>query len=79
MKSAMVETSTRRMRIRVGDVLEGTESGPGWSHTDRLEITYIGRGSDGPVLVVRHNGHEVRNWTLGCRDWKRVGRAGGSK
>lgn len=53
-----------------GTVLEGTESGDGWSNTTRIRITAVG---DEEVLAVelRKGGCEGP-WTLGYRDWHEV-------
>lgn len=70
MKAAVVQTKTRRMRIWVGDVLEGREG----KHVARVTVTYLGNGGD--LIVVRdaRDGYEAP-WTLSCRDWKVVKRS----
>lgn len=83
MKRADVHTAKRRMRVHVGDVLEGSEVG----FVSTIRITYIGNG--GRMIIARElkriapNGSLKRgvgdesNWTLSQRDWKRVRRARG--
>ena len=59
-----------------GTVLEGTESGTGWSTTSRIRITAVGERiilakklwQDG--VAVEHPDESC--WTLECRDWKPV-------
>ena len=73
MKTALVDTATRRMRVRAGDVLEGTEG----SSVARIEITYLGRGYCDVLIVARAlPGKDERLWTLRWRDWRRVRRGG---
>jgi hypothetical protein len=60
---------------QVGDVLEGTESGPGWSRTSRIRITAIGEDSILARLIWQDGqeecGHET-TWTLKARPWSRI-------
>lgn len=85
MKSALVQTSTRRMRVRVGDVLRGAEG----DVVTTIEIMYIGRacyGDDERLIIARtiantRDGKRASfdrgesDWTLSCRDWRRVRRS----
>lgn len=71
----------RPIRVKAGDVIEGTESGKradgsSWSITDRLRILYAGHGV---ILALRthQNGKRTRSrfaatWCLDMRDWKRI-------
>lgn len=70
MKSAIVQTATRRMRITVGDVLEGAEG----TSVARIKITYIGRGYSDHLIIARRVQLESGEvpWTLSHRDWRRV-------
>ena len=68
--TAIVQTSTRRMRVRIGDVLEGYEG----SDLARVEVRYIGRSEwSEPYVVCRSNGNDCC-WTFQDRDWKKVKR-----
>lgn len=69
MKCATVETSTRRMRVWVGDVLEGDD--------ERIEIMYLGNGGDLIIArSIRADGlvDSEMDWTLQDRDWRVVQR-----
>jgi hypothetical protein len=69
MKAAIVQTSTRRMRVHVGDILEGVEG----KQTTRLEIMYLGRSYYEPLVIARKLPSRYEGpWTLSCRDWRRV-------
>jgi hypothetical protein len=70
----------RRNGWAAGDVLEGTESGNGWSCTSRILITAVGedavlareiasRKGDGPW---EETGRTESGWSLRFRDWRRV-------
>jgi len=82
-KSAVVQTSTRRLRVYVGDVLEGTESGVDWSCTRRIRVEYVGRNVDGyaqPCVLCTTLGpgascEREASWDLGLRDWQIVKRS----
>lgn len=70
MKEAMIRTATRRMRVRVGDVLRGEAGGT----FATIRITYIVGHSYGFPLIVAErlpDGHED-TWTLSCRDWRKL-------
>lgn len=54
----------------IGTVIEGTESGEGWSYTTRIVITAVGE-RDILAREVKRGGYES-NWTLQYRDWKKV-------
>src|SRR3990167_1089358 len=80
-RTCIVQTATRRMRIRVGDVLRGVEG----DVTSTIEVMYLGvgrRAADKLIIchTVRETCHGVeckphpgeQPWTLACRDWQRV-------
>lgn len=68
------------MGLNVGDTIEGTECGPGWWNTTLLTLLWLGeeevvwretsRSSKRPDWS---DPREAVNWTLDCRDWRKVG------
>lgn len=60
---------------KAGTILEGTESGPGWSHTTRIQIIALGE-DDILAKCIWEDGKPERGheglWTLECRDWREV-------
>lgn len=71
----------RALKIHVGDTIEGREGKgpPGWWQITRLTLLWLGE----EVAVWRETSRsqmspewstprESANWTLSCRDWKKV-------
>jgi len=75
-----VADQCRCLGLTVGDTVEGTEGGDGWWNTTRLTLLWLGtteaawsvtyRSSTEPVWS---EPKEAANWTLSCRDWRKVG------
>lgn len=67
----------RQNRWKPGDILRGTESGSGWSHTHCIQITAVGLEG----ILARSVGQEETewrmesNWVLHCREWRKVATA----
>lgn len=66
-------TLTRALRISPGDVLEGTESGAGYSNTARIRMLFV--TAQTPIARDMADGDESA-WTLESRDWRVVRRGG---
>jgi hypothetical protein len=67
MKQGRTEAETCKLNgWTVGTKITGTESGPGWSNTDTIEITAIGESS---ILAKCSHGHGEHTWTLRYREW----------
>jgi hypothetical protein len=74
-----VAEQCRRLGLQVGDTIEGTESGPGWWNTTRLTLLWLGeteaawRMTDKSVNRPEWSEpEEAVNWTLDCREWRKV-------
>ena len=74
-----VADQCRALGLSIGDTIEGTEGGKEWWNTTRLTLLWLGeteavwrvtsRTSNRPQWSVPR---EAANWTLSCRDWRRV-------
>ncbi|MBC8741694.1 hypothetical protein F6X40_34600 [Paraburkholderia sp. UCT31] len=77
--SASTADQCREMGIELGDVIEGRESYPGGWNEARLKLLWLGED----VAVWSEQSRDSRspewdapeersNWTLDCREWRRV-------
>jgi hypothetical protein len=74
-----VADQCRAMGLKLGDTIEGTEGGDGWWNTTRLTLLWLGK-TEAAWRVTRCSNsrpewsepHEAVNWTLNCRDWRKV-------
>jgi hypothetical protein len=80
-----VADQCRALGLEVGDTIEGTERCGGWWNTTRLTLLWLGETEAAWRVTDRSSSRpnwseprEAANWTLRCRDWRRVG-AGGAK
>lgn len=75
-----VADQCRALGLKVGDTIEGTEGGYGWWNTTRLTLLWLGATEAAWSVTDRHSRRpewseprEAANWTLSCRDWRKVG------
>lgn len=81
-----VADKCRAMGLRVGDTIEGTESGDGWWSTTRLTLLWLGESEAAwSETSISHLDpsewtapRESCCWILDYRDWRIVARAGGA-
>lgn len=69
----------RKLGIKVGDTIEGTEAGVGWWNTTRLTLLWIGETECVWRMVSKTDKRpqwsepcEAVKWTLSCREWHKV-------
>ena len=74
-----VADQCRALELKVGDTIEGTERVGDWWNTTRLTLLWIGETEAAWQMTdrssVRYQWSEPReatNWTLSCRDWRKV-------
>lgn len=75
-----VADQCRALELKVGDTIEGTEGGHGWWNTTRLTLLWLGETEAAWRVTDRSSTRaewsaprEAANWTLSCRDWRKVG------
>ncbi len=75
-----VADQCRALGLKVGDTIEGTEGGHGWWNTTRLTLLWLGETEAAWRVTDRSSSRpewseprEAANWTLSCRDWRKVG------
>lgn len=74
-----VADACRALDLHVGDTIEGTEGGTDWWNTTRLTLLWLGQTEAAWMMTDRTSTHpewsepcEAVNWTLNCRDWRKV-------
>ena len=74
-----VADQCRSLGLKVGDTIEGTEGGQGWWSTARLTLLWLGTTEAAWSVTERSSRrplwsepHEAANWTLSCRNWRKV-------
>jgi len=77
--SESVAEQCRKMGLKVGDTIEGTERGQDWFVTTRLTLLWLGKTSAVFRVTSRGTGHpywsdpvEETVWDLRYRDWRKV-------
>ena len=76
-----VADQCRALGLKVGDTIEGTEKDEnGWWTTTRLTLLWLGETGAAWRVTERDRcrfdwsePREAANWTLSCRDWRKVG------
>jgi hypothetical protein len=75
-----VADQCRALGLKVGDTIEGTEGGAGWWNTTRLTLLWLGETLAAWSVTDRSSSRpnwsepcEAANWSLSCRDWRKVG------
>lgn len=65
--------------LRIGDTIEGCESGRGWWHESRLTLLWVGKDLVVWRTISRTNEspewtspQEAANWNLCCRRWRKI-------
>ena len=74
-----VAEECRALGLAVGDTIQGTESGGDWWNTTRLTLLWLGDEEAAWSETSRSSSRpewsepsEAVNWTLSCRDWRKV-------
>lgn len=74
-----VAEQCRALGLQVGDTIEGTEGGKDWFSTTRLTLLWLGEEEAAWRMTSRSSSRpewseprEATNWTLSCRDWRKV-------
>ena len=74
-----VADQCRELGLQVGDTIEGHEGGNGWWNTTRLTLLWLGETEAAWRVTDRSSSRaewseprEATNWTLSCRDWRKV-------
>jgi hypothetical protein len=69
----------RKLGLKVGDTIEGTETYAGWWGTARLTLLWLGEHAAVWRVTERSKEHpewstprEAANWTLAHREWRKV-------
>ena len=74
-----VADECRALGLKVGDTIEGTESGGKWWNTTRLTLLWLGKKEAVWMKTSKSSERpdwsepeESGNWTLSHRDWRKV-------
>ncbi len=74
-----VADQCRALGLKVGDTIEGTEGGEGCWNTTRLTLLWLGETEAAWSVTSRSSSsplwskpHESADWSLSCRDWRKV-------
>ena len=75
-----VADQCRALGLAVGDTIESTKKYADWWYTTRLTLLWLGETHAAWRVTERNSyvlhwsdPHEAANWTLSCREWRKIG------